>query len=392
MPSLSNELFLRNEDFPLWLSGSSWVLTLLSIPIALSGFVLDASLLYVFARTRSLWSGCNILIMLGLISSQFLFGGTAAAYYIFNAVHHAFVSPTECRIEAVLVLCGGSASVIATTAIAIERYYSIVKQDPLRGRGTAGLLCTVWSIGLFIGLFPLFSGTIAPRPTRMTCTAAWYSREPMSMVYSLFCLCALGGSMALTAMVYWKTFQVVRAASRSLQQVMKSKVTMATKVQTVADLEGPAIEGTEDNRRFKRWSAMVFHAGRFLLVGGGGDSEIERVEKETVGSKNSAKHKQQAADRAARKDALERIVFQRSLRIVTIFMLCWACHSFMFIYEITSGKNVPYTLDVLAHSLVMCGGVINSMVLLTDNRQLKNAYFEQYPFLKFLRRGGKRAS
>ncbi|KAJ3181402.1 hypothetical protein HDU85_003722 [Gaertneriomyces sp. JEL0708] len=130
--------------------------------------------------------------------------------------------------------------------------------------------------------------------------------------------------MALTAMVYWKTFQVVRAASRSLQQVMKSKVTLATKVQTVADVESPAAEYKADNRRFKRWSAMMFQTGRFLLVGGSGDAEIEGVDKEAASSKNSAKHKQQTADRAARRDALERAVFQRSLRIVTIFMLCCA--------------------------------------------------------------------
>ncbi|KAI9100487.1 hypothetical protein DFS34DRAFT_614768 [Phlyctochytrium arcticum] len=339
MRALARELFLRDEHFPFPLSVTNWWLTILGVPVALVGCFVDASLLYVFARNRTLWSRCNVLIMMGLILSQLIFCGTTAGYYIYNVKYGAFVSAFECRVEALLALCSGSASVGATSAIALERYYSIVKQNPLRNKDVVALLCAVWSVGLFIGCFPLFAGTIALRPTGLTCTSAWSSRLPISLVYSSLCFAFLGGMMFITCMVYLKTFLVVQAASQTLHGLIKSRAA-GTTIKVDGDMENPETEDKENGTRHKRWSRMVFATGRFLFV---------TAESEHSTSGRGPKSSDVAP--VERKHSLERAVFRRSMRIVVIFMLCWAFHTFMFIWGIIPCDNRIRSIHALNSTL-----------------------------------------
>ncbi|TPX61743.1 hypothetical protein SpCBS45565_g07195 [Spizellomyces sp. 'palustris'] len=376
------EVDINPADFPVPFTTESQVMVaVVCIPLIIS-FSVNGLLLYVFAREKPLWTSSNVLLM-SMSLADFLHSFTSVPVLLWNLSANAYVSPVACKWQGALALFTGSAQLITMSTIAVERYFAIVKQSPMRTRNVLAMGSFPWFMSFGIAGFPFLLGTLCRRPTNVTCAAAWWTRETRGVIFTLSCFAILSTSMSLTVLLYYKTWLVVRNQTRELRDLMKSRIT-ATTVATTSTVHGASAGQSimqtrtmstqeclaPERSRLRRLVDTFMEVVLFVMRGANTDQEEHEVSGQGTGSRGKAPRQHTTQ----RRQALEKIVFNRSLRIVAVFFLGWAVYNVMFMLELIMGRPVPLVMDYLAHALVCISGICNMLIMVTDNNRFGEAF------------------
>ncbi|KNC97247.1 uncharacterized protein SPPG_07634 [Spizellomyces punctatus DAOM BR117] len=372
------EVDIDPADFPVPFTIESQVMVaVVCIPLIIS-FSINGLLLYVFAREKPLWTSSNMLLM-SMSLADFLHSFTSVPVLLWNLAENAYVSPVACKWQGALALFTGSAQLITMSTIAIERYFAIVKQSPMPTRNVLAMASVPWFTAFGIAGFPFLLGTLCRRPTNVTCAAAWWTRETRGVIFTITCFAILSTSMSLTVLLYYKTWLVVRNQTRELQDLMKSRITATTVATASTANAGQSIIQTRamstqelppERSRLRRLVDTCLEVVLFVMKGANADQDEHEVSGQGTGSRGKAPRQHTTQ----RRQVLEKIVFNRSLRIVAVFFLGWALYNVMFVLELIMGRPVPLVMDYLAHALVCISGICNMLIMVTDNNRFNEAF------------------
>lgn len=205
---------------------------------------------------------------------------------------------------------------------------------------------------------------------------------------------------------------------RELQQAMRTRM-----ITTQVGNQGPEIDAEVPRSKLGRVWEGARAVALFMVMGTAqedagesaesANSEGRPDEEKNLGEEGPKDRKTSAAaaadraeKRAKKKSELEKTVFKRTLRIVSVFLSTCTyhvlfyfcrpfssvtflstgmCHTILFAYEMFSGKPSPFWLDVVGNGTIMLGGLFNPLILVSDNQHFRRAYIDHYPFVKYLR-------
>ncbi|TPX63755.1 hypothetical protein SpCBS45565_g06403 [Spizellomyces sp. 'palustris'] len=259
----------------------------------------------------------------------------------------------------------------------MERYLVIVKQRKVTVPIMVVMALMTWVPGLFIGIYPWLTGRFVLRPAQIACSGAWYTREPLALAHTIFCIIMLSSTMVLTVVFYGKTFLVVRAHVNELSGMIKTQLIMsATGNSTIDPSQSDQKVLVDGGGGF--WARLVENIKFSLSLFGSGEVDDQGDESSQGSRGKRASFTKKSMTRKQKTLRLEREVLRRSVRIVGLFMFGWCIHAAMFAYEAISGKPCPYVMDFFGHTMVIVGAVLQPFLLVHDNKLFGRAFCEQF--------------
>ncbi|KNC97135.1 uncharacterized protein SPPG_07527 [Spizellomyces punctatus DAOM BR117] len=318
-----------------------------------------------------------MVVIFGMVIANMLFGGFSAPITIYNSIHGEFASANFCAFEGWSGLGFGSEAGMSTFTISIERYLVIVKQRQVTVPIMIVMAMMTWVPGLFIGTYPWLTGRFVLRPAQIACSGAWYTREPLALAHTIFCIIMLSSTMVLTVVFYGKTFLVVRSQVNELSGMIKTELMMSSNGNSTIDQSQheqmvPAADGGGGF-----WARLRENIKFSLSFFGNGDLDDQAEENSQGARSKRVSFTKKSMTRKQKTQRLEREVLRRSVRIVGLFMFGWCIHATMFAYEAISGKACPYVMDFFGHTMVIVGAVIQPFLLVHDNKLFGRALCEQ---------------
>ena len=169
--------------------------------IMLIGFLSNLAILYTYVKMRPIRTSDNTLIVGLALSdiSQAIFGIPLVTVSSFS---RQWVFGTGlCQFYAFITTTCGISQISMLTAIAIERYFVIVRRDKRLANTPHRCLVMIlasFAYGIFWGTGPLLGWSVyKEEDIGIACCTAWESKDAVALSYTLT-LCVLGWFIPLT--------------------------------------------------------------------------------------------------------------------------------------------------------------------------------------------------